>query len=411
MLKIFKFIPLFDKELSQYFSKMETPFYYYDLELLYKSLDRLKLAAEKYNYLIHYAMKANANDRILKIIKGYGLGADCVSGNEVKKAVKIGIPSDKIVFAGVGKSDAEIKYAIGQSIFSFNSESIEEIEIINKWAGEMKKTASISLRLNPDIDAETHKYLTTGLPENKFGIPLQFLDKVIRRVKELRNIRLIGLHFHIGSQIREMHPYVELCGRVNSIQDIIHDRHNIILEHINLGGGLGINYENPDAEPVPDYERFFDTIHQHLKVRENQKVHFELGRSVVGQMGSLISKVLYIKKGLNKNFMILDAGMTDLIRPALYGAQHKIQNISSPEVQIMNYKYDVVGPVCETSDSFDDNVMLPMSKRGDLVAIRSTGAYGEIMVSQYLLRDKPKAVYSDEIKDSNGNLIIPQKTA
>lgn len=388
---------------------METPFYYYDLELLHKSLGRLKLAAGKYNYLIHYAIKANANERILNIIREYDLGADCVSGNEVKKAVEMGITSDKIVFAGVGKSDAEIKYALEQSIFSFNSESIEEIEIINKWAKEMKTVASISLRLNPDIDAVTHKYLTTGLPENKFGIPLQFLDKVIRRVKELQNVRLIGLHFHIGSQIREMKPYIELCGKVNSIQDIIAQRHNIILEHINLGGGLGINYEDPDAEPIPDYDEFFQVIHRHLKIGEGQKVHFELGRSIVGQMGSLISKVLYIKQGLNKKFMILDAGMTDLIRPALYGAQHKIQNISRPEVQIRNYKYDVVGPVCETSDSFDDNVMLPMSKRGDLVAIRSTGAYGEIMVSQYLLRDKPKAIYSDEIKDINGNLIFPPK--
>jgi len=356
------------------------------LELLHKSLGRLKLAAGKYNYLIHYAIKANANERILNIIREYDLGADCVSGNEVKKAVEMGI-----------------------TIFSFNSESIEEIEIINKWAKEMKTVASISLRLNPDIDAVTHKYLTTGLPENKFGIPLQFLDKVIRRVKELQNVRLIGLHFHIGSQIREMKPYIELCGKVNSIQDIIAQRHNIILEHINLGGGLGINYEDPDAEPIPDYDEFFQVIHRHLKIGEGQKVHFELGRSIVGQMGSLISKVLYIKQGLNKKFMILDAGMTDLIRPALYGAQHKIQNISRPEVQIRNYKYDVVGPVCETSDSFDDNVMLPMSKRGDLVAIRSTGAYGEIMVSQYLLRDKPKAIYSDEIKDINGNLIFPPK--
>lgn len=406
---LFKIIPLFNKELYECFSKMETPFYYYDLELLHKSLGRLKLAAGKYNYLIHYAIKANANERILNIIREYDLGADCVSGNEVKKAVEMGITSDKIVFAGVGKSDAEIKYALEQSIFSFNSESIEEIEIINKWAKEMKTVASISLRLNPDIDAVTHKYLTTGLPENKFGIPLQFLDKVIRRVKELQNVRLIGLHFHIGSQIREMKPYIELCGKVNSIQDIIAQRHNIILEHINLGGGLGINYEDPDAEPIPDYDEFFQVIHRHLKIGEGQKVHFELGRSIVGQMGSLISKVLYIKQGLNKKFMILDAGMTDLIRPALYGAQHKIQNISRPEVQIRNYKYDVVGPVCETSDSFDDNVMLPMSKRGDLVAIRSTGAYGEIMVSQYLLRDKPKAIYSDEIKDINGNLIFPPK--
>ncbi len=397
---------MFNKELYQYFSQTETPFYYYDMSLFKESLSKLKQAAEKYDYLIHYAMKANANERILETIKEYGFGVDCVSGNEVKKAIGIGIKSEKIVFAGVGKSDVEINYAIDQTIFSFNSESLEEIEVINEWGAKKQKVVPVSLRLNPDIDAITHKYLTTGLPENKFGIPLQFLDKVIRRVSNLPNIKLIGLHFHIGSQIRELAPYIKLCAKVNRIQDIIFDNHGIELEHINLGGGLGINYENPDAELIPDYAGFFNTINEHLKLRKNQTVHFELGRAVTGQMGSLISRVLYIKKGVNKNFMILDAGMTDLIRPALYGAQHKIQNISKPEVQIKNYKYDVVGPVCESSDSFDDNVMLPMTKRGDLVAIRSTGAYGEIMVSQYTLRDKPKAIYSDELKDKQGKLIF-----
>jgi len=397
---------LFNKELYQCFSRTETPFYYYDMGLFNESLSRLKQAAEKYNYLIHYAIKANANDRILETIKEYGFGVDCVSGNEVMKAIETGIKSEKIVFAGVGKSDFEISYAIDQVIFSFNCESMEEIEVINEWGSKKQKIVPVSLRLNPDIDAFTHKYLTTGLPENKFGIPLQFLDEVVHRVSNLSNIKLIGLHFHIGSQIRELTPYRELCEKVNSIQEILFVKHGIELEHLNLGGGLGINYENPDAEPIPDYANFFDTIHKHLKLRENQKVHFELGRSVVGQTGSLISRVLYIKKGLNKKFMILDAGMTDLIRPALYGAQHKIQNISKPEAQIKNYKYDVVGPVCESSDSFDDNVMLPMTERGDLVAIRSTGAYGEIMVSQYTLRDKPKAIYSDELKDENGKLIF-----
>ncbi|GMT46110.1 MAG: diaminopimelate decarboxylase [bacterium] len=388
---------MFNKELYQYFSQMGTPFYYYDMSLFYESLSKLKQAAEKYNYLIHYAIKANANNRILETIKEYGFGADCVSGNEVKKAIETGISPEKIVFAGVGKSDVEINYAIDHSIFGFNSESIEEIEVINEWGNKKQKIVPVSLRLNPDIDAITHKYLTTGLPENKFGIPLQFLDEVVHRVSNLSNIKLIGIHFHIGSQIRELTPYRELCEKVNSIQDILFEKHGIGLEHLNLGGGLGINYENPDVEPIPDYANFFDTIHEHLKLRKNQKVHFELGRSVVGQVGSLISRVLYIKKGLNKEFMILDAGMTDLIRPALYGAQHKIQNISKPEAQIKNYRYDVVGPVCESSDSFDDNVMLPMTKRGDLVAIRSTGAYGEIMVSQYTLRDKPKTIYSDEL--------------
>jgi len=387
---------------------MKTPFYYYDIHLLHESLTRLRDSADKYDYQVHYAIKANANNRILEIIRDYGFGVDCVSGNEVKRAIEIGFDPKKIVFAGVGKSDDEICYSIDHSIFSFNCESIEEINVINEWGRKKKKVVAVSLRLNPDIDAVTHKYLTTGLPENKFGIPLQFLGKVIHQFKILTHVKLIGLHFHIGSQIRELGPYVELCEKVNAIQGTLSHKYGINLEHINLGGGLGINYENPDSELIPDYGNFFETIHKHLKLRKGQKVHFELGRSVVGQMGSLISRVLYIKKGLNKEFMILDAGMTDLIRPALYGAQHKIQNISKPEAQIMNYKYDVVGPVCESSDSFDDNVMLPITKRGDLVAIRSTGAYGEIMVSQYTLRDKPHAVYSDELTDGQGQLVFPQ---
>lgn len=401
---------MFNKELYQYLPQTETPFYYYDMRLFNESLSKLKQAADKYGYLIHYAIKANANDPILKAVKKIEFGADCVSGNEVRKAIETGIKPEKIVFAGVGKSDAEINYAIDQSIFSFNSESIEEIEVINELAGKQQKVVSVSLRLNPDIDAVTHKYLTTGLPENKFGIPLSFLDRVITRMKGLSHVRLVGLHFHIGSQIRVLSPYIQLCEKVNRIQDILFDKHGLELEHINLGGGLGINYENPDNELIPDYSTFFDTIHKHLKKRENQKIHFELGRSVVGQSGSLISRVLYIKKGINKEFMILDAGMTDLIRPALYGAQHKIQNISRPGAQIQNFKYDVVGPVCESSDSFDDNVMMPMTKRGDLVAIRSTGAYGECMVSRYTLRDKPGTIYSDELIAKSKESLFSKET-
>ena len=388
---------MFNKELLKYFSELDTPFYYYDMSLFDESLDKLKQASEKYKYNIHYALKANANDRILKTINNYGFGADCVSGNEVQKAIELDFPSEKIVFAGVGKNNAEINYAIDHSIFSFNSESIEEIEIINELAQKKQKIIPVSLRINPDIDAITHDYLTTGLNENKFGIPIVFLDEVIEKSKQFANIKIIGLHFHIGSQITKLEPYIQLCERVNIIQDNLYKKHDLELEHINLGGGLGINYKNPDDELIPDFERFFETIHQHLKVRKNQQVHFELGRSIVGQTGSLISRVLYVKKGINKQFAILDAGMTDLIRPALYGAHHKIENISKRDIEQNNYKYDVVGPVCETSDSFDNNVELPITERDDIIAIRSTGAYGEIMVSEYNLRNKPKAVYSDDL--------------
>ncbi|MBN1250798.1 MAG: diaminopimelate decarboxylase [Bacteroidales bacterium] len=388
---------MFNSDILQQFSDIQTPFYFYDMDLLSKSLYNLKLVSEKYGYIVHYALKANSNDRTLETVKNQGFGADCVSGNEVKKAVEIGFDAEKIVFAGVGKSDSEINFAIDNSIFGFNCESIEEIEIINELASKKNKKVSVSLRLNPDIDALTHNYLTTGLSENKFGIPLVFLDNVIFKMKNLTNVELIGLHFHIGSQIRSLKPYIKLCDKINQIQEELFENHNIKLKHINLGGGLGINYENPDNELVPDYESFFDTINKYLNVNNNQQIHFELGRSVVGQMGSLISKVLYIKNGVEKKFVILDAGMTDLIRPALYGSVHKIENISKKNIPSKICKYDVVGPVCESSDVFASQMELAETQRGDLLAIRSAGAYGEIMVSEYNLRNKPLAVYSDEM--------------
>jgi diaminopimelate decarboxylase len=388
---------MIQKRFIPVFSQFETPFYFYDLDLLRESLDCLKKASQKYGYTVHYALKANANSRLLEIIKSYGFGADCVSGNEVQRAIEIGFPSEKIVFAGVGKTNAEINNAIDHSIFGFNSESIEEIEIINQIASEKNKVVPVSLRLNPDVNAVTHNYLTTGLSENKFGIPLSFLDDVINAIKHLNHIRLIGLHFHIGSQITDMEPFIKLCEKVNQIQDDLQKKHGLVLKNINLGGGLGINYKNPEQCLVTNFDHFFETIHKHLQRKEEQEVHFELGRSVIGQTGSLISRVLYVKKGINKQFVILDAGMTDLIRPALYGAHHKIENLSKQDNESEFLTYDVVGPVCETSDSFDNNVVLPRTGRDDLIAIRSAGAYGEIMVSQYNLRDKPKPIYSDDL--------------
>ena len=387
---------MFNKEIIQHLSQLKTPFYYYDLDLLCKSLKRLRNAALKYGYHVHYAIKANANERILQIIRDFGFGADCVSGNEVKKAIETGFEKEKIVFAGVGKSDSEMSYALEQSIFSFNCESVEEIEIINQMAGEYKKIAPISLRLNPDIDALTHNYLTTGLNENKFGIPIHLLYEVIHKRKNFSNIKLLGLHFHIGSQITELEPYIALCEKINQIQAELLNKYGIVYEHLNLGGGLGINYPNPDSELIPDFEKFFETIHRYLKPLAGQEIHFEPGRSVVGQSGTLISKVLYVKQGVNKQFVILDAGMTDLIRPALYKAHHKIENLSKQYGNIPACNYDVVGPICESSDCFDTGVTLPKTERGDLFAIRSAGAYGEIMVSQYNLRNKPPVVYSDQ---------------
>ncbi len=381
---------MFTQEQIQRFAATPTPFYYYDLDVLRKTIDAIKKAAPK-EYHIHYALKANSNPRILKILKDAGFGADCVSGNEVKRAVEIGFSSKDIVFAGVGKSDAEINYALDHDIFCFNVESTAELNVINELAGNKQKKARIALRINPNVDAHTHKYITTGLEENKFGINPYEFDGVLDLLKTLKHIEFVGLHFHIGSQITSLTPFKNLCSRVNEINQWFIEK-GYVLPNINLGGGLGINYQEPDKESVVDFASYFDVFKQFLELKPGQNVHFELGRAVVAQCGSLISRVLYIKNGINTNFAILDAGMTELIRPALYQAFHKIENITNQEVA--SKKYDVVGPICESSDCFGKAVMLPETKRGHLIAIRSAGAYGEVMSSNYNLRDTAVALFS-----------------
>jgi diaminopimelate decarboxylase len=366
-----------------------TPFYLYDLDLLRRTLSSARQASAQYNFQVHYALKANSNKEILKLISEHGFGADCVSGNEIKRALKNGFHPNHVVFAGVGKSDAEINFALNNDIFCFNCESSQEIEVINELAARQGRVARIALRINPNVDADTHKHITTGLDENKFGINMWELEAVLALLKPMENVELVGIHFHIGSQITKMNVFQKLCERVNEIQDWLADR-QVEVPHLNVGGGLGVDYYHPDENPMPDFEAYFAVFHQHLKVRPGQQVHFELGRALVAQCGTLISKVLYIKKGQSKNFAILDAGMTELLRPMLYQAYHKIENLSStlPEV-----KYDVVGPICESTDCFAQDVLLPETQRHDLVALRTSGAYAEVMASEYNLRDKAKAVY------------------
>ncbi|MCW3072342.1 MAG: diaminopimelate decarboxylase [Bacteroidetes bacterium] len=385
------------------FKSTPTPFYYYDLDVLKQTLQKVKSESSKYNFIVHYALKANANNEVLEIVRANGIGADCVSGNEVKKAVECKFGRSHIVFAGVGKSDEEINYALDSDIFCFNCESKEELEIINGLANAKNKTASIALRINPNVNANTHKYITTGLEENKFGINLWELDDVVKLLETLSNIKLIGLHFHIGSQITDMSSFKSLCLRVNEIQGWFVS-HKIHIENVNVGGGLGVDYHDPDNHMIPDFETYFKLFHDFLELRPGQKVHFELGRAIVAQCGTLVSKVLYIKKGVNTNFAILDAGMTELMRPALYQAYHKIENLTAiadekwekengSESSFMQ-KYDVVGPICESSDCFGKAVNLPETSRGDIVVLRTAGAYGEVMSNGYNLRDKVKAVYS-----------------
>jgi diaminopimelate decarboxylase len=384
---------MFTKEIISKFNEIETPFYYYDLDLLKKTLEAISNESSKRNYKIHYALKANSNDRILKLISSFGLGADCVSGNEITKAVETGFKNDEIVFAGVGKSDKEIRIALKNNISCFNAESKQELEVINSIAIAMNKTASVALRINPNIDAKTHHYITTGLEENKFGINTWELSDILQTISSLKNIKLIGLHFHIGSQVNDLDIYKGLCVRINDIQKWF-DEHNFNFNYLNVGGGLGINYENPDEELIPDFKSYFEVFENFLELHHGQQIHFEIGRAIVGQCGTLISKVLFIKEGVNTNFAIIDAGMTELIRPALYQAYHKIENLTSNRNE---KRYDVVGPICESSDTFAKFILLPEINRGDLIAIRSTGAYGEVMSSNYNLRDNIISHFSDNI--------------
>lgn len=377
------------------FQDTRTPFYYYDTQLLRETLQTIKEESGKHaNYHVHYAVKANANQKILCIISQYGLGADCVSGGEIKAALEAGFPADSIVYAGVGKSDWEIELGLQNDIACFNVESIAELEVINKLAQKHGKKARVAFRINPNIGAHTHANITTGLAENKFGIAMQDMDKVIDEAQTIDNIEVIGLHFHIGSQILDMGDFKALCNRINDLQNQLAKR-NVFVQNINVGGGLGVSYDNPDREPIPDFKEYFNTYATHLRLREDQHLHFELGRSVVAQCGSLITRLLYVKQGSYKQFAIVDAGMTDLIRPALYQALHKIQNISSDEP---NETYDVVGPICESSDVFAKAIDLNKCHRGDLLAIRSAGAYGEIMASGYNCRPLPVGYISEEFR-------------
>ena len=374
------------------FEGIETPFYYYDLNVLRATLQEIKSQVSD-NFVVHYAMKANVNPQVLKTIQEAGFGADCVSGGEVQAALNAGIPASKVVFAGVGKADWEINLGLDNDIFCFNVESVPELEVIDELAAKKSKVAQVALRINPNVSANTHHYITTGLNENKFGINMSELNLVIEKVKQLNNVKLVGIHFHIGSQITDLSSFVGLCNRVNEIQETFAQQ-GLVLDHINVGGGLGINYQDPNNDPIPDFENYFKIFREQLPLTAHQTLHFELGRAVVAQCGNLVSRVLYVKEGTTKKFAILDAGFTELIRPALYQAYHRIENLSS-DADLATY--DVVGPICESSDCFAKDYEMNATKRGDIIVLRSAGAYGEIMASQYNLRALPKAYTSDEL--------------
>lgn len=393
---------MFNKDTISRFENIETPFYYYNLGLLRQTLEACKTAADKYSFHVHYAMKANFNPKVLEAVQSYGFGADCVSGNEVTTAITNGFDKSKVVFAGVGKSDKEINIALDADIFCFNVESVQELNIINDLARAKNKTARVAIRINPNVDAHTHHFITTGLDENKFGINSWQLNDVAETLRNSTNLQFVGIHFHIGSQITDMEVYRSLCIRINEMQQWFEDR-GFQVKVLNTGGGLGVDYHHPDTNNIPDFENYFKVFKDFLNIKPGQEVHFELGRALVAQSAALVSRVLYVKMGQKKNFLILDAGMTELIRPMLYQAYQKIENLSrksevgsqKSESVSQILKYDVVGPICESTDCFQKDVELPESYRGDLFAIRTAGAYGEVMASRYNLRDAIQSVYSE----------------
>ena len=378
------------------FQSLHTPFYYYDIALLRNTLNAVVAESRKYpNYHVHYAIKANHDPRLLSLIASYGLGADCVSGGEIIAAIHAGIPASKIVYAGVGKSDREIALALENEIGCFNVESLAELHVINEIALTMNKRACVAFRVNPDVDAHTHEKITTGLSENKFGISLAHLSKAVTEAQRLSAINLVGLHFHIGSQIEHMHVFQTLCDRINTIVNQLKDEVGV-LKSINVGGGLGVDYRHPLEHPLPDFANYFHTFYSNLRLPQEIEIHFELGRSIICQCGHLISRVLYVKEGEAKKFIILDAGMNDLIRPAMYGARHHITHLTAPDNPKREI-YDIVGPICESSDIFAIAEQFPFTKRGDLLAIHSAGAYGQSMASNYNSRPLAPAIYSEEL--------------
>jgi diaminopimelate decarboxylase len=357
-----------------------TPFYCYSQATLERHYRVFAAAFANLPSLICYAMKANSNQAVLRILARLGAGMDVVSEGELRRARAAGVDASKITFSGVGKTQREIAYALEQDIFCFNVESEPELLTLSALARSANKTARIALRVNPDVDANTHAKISTGKSENKFGIPIAKARQVYAEAATLPHIHVSGVDMHIGSQITSLQPFDAAFSRLaDFVRELRRDGHPI--DHIDLGGGLGIPYRSDD-EPPPQPERYADTVRQHTQGLDCRLI-FEPGRLLAGNAGILVTAVIYVKEGADRTFIIVDAAMNDLIRPTLYDAYHEIQAVDESSANSPRITVDVAGPVCETGDYFALARDMPQPKAGDLLAIMSAGAYGAVQSGTY----------------------------
>jgi diaminopimelate decarboxylase len=392
-----------DVRLDLLAQKVGTPFYCYSTATLQRHYKVFAGALPK-GSLIAFSVKANGNQAVLKTLAGLGAGADVVSGGELAKALAAGIPAGKIVFSGVGKTREEMRAALDAGIYQFNVESEPELLALNEVAAGLGTRAPITLRINPDVDAKTHAKITTGTAETKFGIPFTQAREAYAHAAKLANIEIVGIDVHIGSQITDLEPFEAAFQRVAELVDILRkDGHSIT--RLDLGGGLGVPYENSNMPP-PDPDAYGKMVSRVTKDL-GCTLSFEPGRLIAANAGVLVSQVIYVKHGEAKHFLIIDAGMNDLIRPAMYDAHHEIAAIQEPAVGSPRPRYDVVGPVCETSDLFAAARPLPELKSGDLVAILSAGAYGAVMASDYNARPRVAEVL---VHGEQWGIVRPRET-
>ena len=377
--------------LEEIAEKVGTPFYCYSLPTLRRHINAFEEPLSGVDHQTCFAMKANANLAILSYMAHRGLGADVVSGGDLYRALKAGIPGGKIVYSGVGKTTAEIDMAIDAGIMMFNIESAQELEVINERAGMLGRKAPVSIRVNPDVDPMTHPYISTGLKENKFGIDVEGSLAQYLKAKDMENIEIVGIDCHIGSQLTDLSPFIDAAGRLRMLIERLR-KHGIALKYLDLGGGLGITYSDEEPPHPRDYARAVLDAVGSLGL----KLIFEPGRVIVGNAGILVTRVLYRKQTKSKTFIVVDAGMNDLIRPSLYGAYHDIRPVREKAGE--REQADVVGPICESGDFLAKDRDLPILVRDDLIAIMSAGAYGFTMASNYNSRPKPPEVLVDGVR-------------